>query len=229
MQVVHRIAGMANWGIGAQKGPMWCMGPKGALKAGCQMDTISVYNQTLWSISMCEIIAISGKSGCGNTTVSTLVAQKLNYRLINYTFRQLADKHNIGFEELLEKSKMDPRYDKELDDEQIRLAESGKCVLASRLAIWLLRDTAFTVYLNAGIEKRIQNIKKREDRSLEYLYNFTMQRDDNDARRYKELYGIDINDYGFANLVIETENLTADEVVDSVINGFKLWKKEKDN
>ena len=175
---------------------------------------------------MYETIAISGKSGCGNTTVSTLVAQKLNYRLINYTFRQLADKYNMGFEALLEKSKIDPRYDKELDDEQIRLTESGKCVLASRLAIWLLRDTAFTVYLNAGIEKRIQNIKKREDKSLEYLYDFTMQRDENDARRYKELYRIDTNDYGFANLVIEIENLTADEVVDNVIHEFKLWKKK---
>ena len=28
-------------------------------------------------------VAISGKSGCGNTTVSTLLAQKLNVKLIN--------------------------------------------------------------------------------------------------------------------------------------------------
>ena len=51
--------------------------------------------------------------------------------------------------------------------------------------------------------------------------------DENDARRYKELYGIDTNDYGFVNLVIDIENLTADEVVDNVINGFKLWKEGK--
>ena len=36
-------------------------------------------------------IAISGKSGCGNTTVSGLLAQKLGIKLINYTFRQLAE------------------------------------------------------------------------------------------------------------------------------------------
>lgn len=35
-------------------------------------------------------IAISGRSGCGNTTVSTLLAQKLGVKLINFTFRQLA-------------------------------------------------------------------------------------------------------------------------------------------
>jgi len=219
---------MANWGgdWGAKK-PHVVHGAEGSTKSRLSDGYYLCTQSNLMEHLMYDIIAISGKSGCGNTTVSTLVAQKLNYRLINYTFRQLADKHNMGFEELLEKSKMDPRYDKELDDEQIRLTESGKCVLASRLAIWLLRDTAFTVYLNAGIEKRIQNIKKREDKSLEYLYDFTMQRDENDARRYKELYGIDTNDYGFANLVIEIEDLTADEVVDNVINGFKLCKKEK--
>ena len=40
-------------------------------------------------------IAISGKSGCGNTTVSTMLAQRLGIKLINYTFRNLAK--DIGF------------------------------------------------------------------------------------------------------------------------------------
>ena len=35
-------------------------------------------------------IAISGKSGCGNTTVSGMLAKTLGVTLINYTFRQLA-------------------------------------------------------------------------------------------------------------------------------------------
>jgi cytidylate kinase len=33
-------------------------------------------------------IAISGKSGCGNTTVSRMVAEKLGLRFINFTFRK---------------------------------------------------------------------------------------------------------------------------------------------
>ena len=35
-------------------------------------------------------IAVSGKSGCGNTTVSSLLARSLGIKLVNYTFRQLA-------------------------------------------------------------------------------------------------------------------------------------------
>jgi cytidylate kinase len=40
-------------------------------------------------------IAISGKSGCGNTTVSTLLAKTLGIKLINYTFRQLAEEKGM--------------------------------------------------------------------------------------------------------------------------------------
>lgn len=35
-------------------------------------------------------IAISGASGCGNTTVSSLLADGLGIPCINYTFRNLA-------------------------------------------------------------------------------------------------------------------------------------------
>ena len=45
-------------------------------------------------------LAISGKSGCGNTTVSRLVAEKLGLRVINYTFKNLARDSGMSFEEL---------------------------------------------------------------------------------------------------------------------------------
>ncbi|MDR0624827.1 MAG: cytidylate kinase, partial [Treponema sp.] len=35
-------------------------------------------------------IAVSGKSGCGNTTVSKIVADTLGLEFINFTFRSLA-------------------------------------------------------------------------------------------------------------------------------------------
>jgi len=35
-------------------------------------------------------IAISGKSGCGNSTVSRIVATRLGLRVVNYTFKDLA-------------------------------------------------------------------------------------------------------------------------------------------
>src|SRR5512135_3420239 len=82
-------------------------------------------------------IAISGKSGCGNTTVSRLVAESLGLRVINYTFKNLARDSGMSFEELALKAESDPQYDHTIDRMQVDLARMGGCVLGSRLAIWL--------------------------------------------------------------------------------------------
>ena len=42
-------------------------------------------------------IAISSKSGCGNTTVSTLLSEKLGYPMVNFTFRQMAQERGVDF------------------------------------------------------------------------------------------------------------------------------------
>ena len=60
-------------------------------------------------------IAISGKSGCGNTTVSGLLAQKLGIKLINYTFRQLAQEKGMTLKEVIDAAKNDDSFDKYVD------------------------------------------------------------------------------------------------------------------
>ena len=52
-------------------------------------------------------IAISGKSGCGNTTISRLVADALEFRVVNFTFRNLAQEKGMELAELLEKAAKD--------------------------------------------------------------------------------------------------------------------------
>ena len=49
-------------------------------------------------------IAISGKSGCGNTTVSKLLSEKLNVKMINFTFRSLAQETGLSLAEIIEKA-----------------------------------------------------------------------------------------------------------------------------
>ena len=50
-------------------------------------------------------IAISGASGCGNTTVSTLLADTLGIPCINYTFRSLAKELDMPLKQLLNRPK----------------------------------------------------------------------------------------------------------------------------
>jgi CMP/dCMP kinase len=162
-------------------------------------------------------IAISGKSGCGNTTVSRLVAQKLGLRVVNYTFKNLARDRGVSFEEICILAETDPQYDLTIDRMQVKLAEEGGCVLGSRLAIWLLRQTAFTVYLHAPLEVRAARIGQREGKDLAKALRETEARDKRDHDRYSRLYGYDVNDYSFAALVVDAHRLGQEEVAREIV------------
>jgi len=164
-------------------------------------------------------IAISGKSGCGNTTVSTLVADKLNYKLINFTFRNLAKEKGIEFWDFCKMAESDDSYDKELDNRQIDMAMAEEnCVLGSRLAIWMLKEADLKVYLFASDQERASRVFKREGGSLEKRLEQTKMRDKNDTNRYKKIYSIDNNDFDLADLVINTEELQPQEVATIIVN-----------
>ncbi len=162
-------------------------------------------------------IAISGKSGCGNSTVSRLVAHRLGLRLINYTFKDLAREKGLTFEEICRRAEEDPQYDLTIDRMQVRLAEQGGCVLGSRLAIWLLRDTAFSVYLRAPLEIRAGRIARRESTDPAATLAETDERDRRDRDRYSRLYGYDIDKFGFAALVVDTASMSQEEVAEEIV------------
>lgn len=162
-------------------------------------------------------IAISGQSGCGNTTVSTLISQKLNINLINYTFRTLASETNVTLASIIEKAKTDTTYDKIVDTKQVELARKNSCVLGSRLAIWMLPEADLKVYLFASPVVRAKRIVNREGGNISEIMKFTAMRDSEDTRRYKELYSIDNTDYSFADLIVDTETMLPEEICEKIL------------
>lgn len=162
-------------------------------------------------------IAVSGKSGCGNTTVSSLVARQLGIRLINYTFHTMADEMEIDFTELCDLAEHDDSYDRKVDTRQVEMAREGSCVLASRLAVWFLKEADLKVFLTAPVRVRAERIASREDRSVEEVLRETRSRDERDRGRYMRLYGIDNDDYSFVDLVIDTEKHNQDEVASIIL------------
>lgn len=150
-------------------------------------------------------IAVSGKSGCGNTTVSTLLAQRLALRLINYTFHNMAEERGLSFEEFVRLAEKDDQYDLYLDRHQVELASAGGCVLGSRLAIWLLPHAHLRVYLTASLGERARRIAVREGLDPAQALAAVERRDARDRNRYLRLYQIDIDDYRLADLVVDTQ------------------------
>jgi len=164
-------------------------------------------------------IAVSGKSGCGNTTVSKIVADHLGLQFINFTFRSLAREYGISLNEMLDLSAKDDRWDREIDSRQVQMArEGGGCVLGSRLAVWMLEEADLKVFLTAKPEIRAARIVKREGGSLDAVAAFTAERDLQDHNRYLRIYNIDNNNYDFVDLVIETDNLEPDQIARLIID-----------
>lgn len=166
-------------------------------------------------------VAISGKSGCGNTTVSTLLAEKLGVKLINYTFRQLAAEKGLTLAQVIENAKTDDSYDIFVDNHQVELAKAEPCVLGSRLAIWMLKEADLKVYLFASDETRAKRILNREGGDLQKIKDFTAMRDSEDTRRYKKIYNIDNNDYAFSDLIIDTANYNPEQIVELIVVELK--------
>ena len=173
-------------------------------------------------------IAISGKSGCGNSTVSGIVAEELNLRLINYTFHSIADELELDFEEVCRRAETDAKYDRMVDNRQVALAAEGSCVLGSRLAIWLLDSADLTVYLTASIKVRAGRIQKREGGSLPDVLSTTEARDLRDRERYKKLYSIDIDEYGFADLIIDTEKYDPNQEANIIVEAIRQKLKDSE-
>lgn len=165
-------------------------------------------------------IAISGKSGCGNSTVSRKVAEQLGFRLVNYTFKTMAEEQGVTFDEMCEMAERDDRWDHHLDRKQVEMAKGEDTVLGSRLAIWVLHDADLTVYLDAPEDvraRRIHGDPARSTRTLEQVISETRERDRRDHNRYLRLYGIDNNKYDFVDLVIDTSRHSSQEIADRIV------------
>ncbi len=161
-------------------------------------------------------IAISGRSGCGNSSVSTILSERLDLKLVNYTFHNIAEDRGIDFKELCQMAEEDPQWDYFVDENQVNLAMEGSSVLGSRLAIWMLKEADLKVFLTASPETRAKRIQEREGGLFEQRMVETHNRDERDHARYKRLYEIDNDDYGFADLVINTDRLDQHQVADII-------------
>ncbi|KAL0265481.1 UNVERIFIED_CONTAM: hypothetical protein PYX00_010984 [Menopon gallinae] len=162
-------------------------------------------------------IAISGLSGCGNTTLSRVLAKELGLECINYTFRNMAQEKGLSFEELRSLAEKDDAWDRLLDKKQLEIANNKPCVLASRLAIWFLEGASCKIYLHSPASVRFSRIAQRESLTLLEAQDRTQRRDAQDALRYKRIYGIDILDPYPANLILDSAKHQPTVLVEQIL------------
>jgi len=172
-------------------------------------------------------ITISGPPGTGKTTACGKLSERLGVRAVVFGefFRILAKKSGMTMSEFGALAEVDPSIDKLIDDMLLKEArENEDIILESRLAAHMLTKNdipAFRVYLEASLAVRIKRVGLREGESLDDVYRHTVERESSEAKRYKMYYDIDIEDISVYDLIINTDDITPDQVVDEIVQGIK--------
>ncbi len=176
-------------------------------------------------------IAISGLSGCGNTTACNNVGKALGLKGINYTLRNVAVETKIPLNEIQALAAKHPEVDCALDAKLATLASGEQnCIVGTRLAGWII-DADLSVWLQASLAKRAERISSREGKNLQAVMVETDKRDNDNIARYKRLYDIDTLHHEHFDLVVNTERLSQEQVAALIVAAAKLaennWERPK--
>lgn len=165
------------------------------------------------------LIVISGMPGSGKSTIARYLASK--FKLKHYSvgdfMRQIAKRRKISLLELSKEAEKSRNIDYELDKMTKKLRKKRNFVMDSRIG-WYFLPKSIKIFVKVDVKeaaKRIFNAKRaveKENLSLKMTMENIKRRMKSERIRYKTYYGIDINDLGNYDAVIDTSNLSISEM-----------------
>ena len=174
------------------------------------------------------IITLSGKAGSGKSTVAKQLAKKLNLKhySIGDIMRQVAKERSVSLNELSKLAEKDKSIDTALDKKSIDLREENNFVIDGRLTAYFIHYADLKIFLDCNDKVRAERILKDErkdekSKSINELIKKIRQREQSERKRYEKLYKIDYYDKKFYDLMIDTTNLSIEEVVDNIMEAAK--------
>ncbi len=175
------------------------------------------------------VICISGMAGTGKSTLSKKLAEKyhLKYYSGGDALKALAkaegyDVSSQGWWEspeglsFLKERGNDPKFDKAVDDTLLEYVQQGNVLLDSWTMPWLLKGGfkgGFKIWLLTKKKKRAARVAERDKITIKEAFKVLEEKEDRTKAIYKNLYGFVLGeDFAPFDLVLDTDNLTANEV-----------------
>lgn len=178
------------------------------------------------------LLTVSGPPGGGKTTTAKALAERFALEHVSGgdIFRMVAKERDLTVVELNELAESDASIDLELDQRLQSIAtDRDDVVLESRLAGWLAGDQAdFRFWLDAPIEVRSARIAEREEADASTIAEETRLREESEAKRYSEYYGIDIEDRSIYDLAVTTSRWDVETVVDLLAEAVERYDQSTD-
>jgi len=105
-----------------------------------------------------------------------------------------------------------------IDELPKRLAEIGNIVIEGKLAVHMIPNAGLKIWLKASLEKRAERINFRDNLGVENARRVLMAKEKKEREEWKRIYGFDyFNQEAEADLVIDTSNLSAEEVAERIL------------
>lgn len=153
-------------------------------------------------------ITVSGPPGSGTTTLARRVAGLTGYRLISAgeVFRALAEEQGMDLAAFGALAEADASIDLLIDERQRESAESAdNIVVEGRLSGLMVPSADLKIWLQAPLPVRVRRILEREVRAdISVAETETAEREACEARRYRQYYGIEIDDLRSYDLVLNS-------------------------
>jgi cytidylate kinase len=169
------------------------------------------------------IIAISGLTGSGKNTLGELLAQKLGYRLVCPTFKELAAREGVPLMEFQKMAEKDPDIDRKFDALLKEEAKKGNCVVTTWLGPWMV-DADVRIKVRVADRIRAERIAKRDGMTPKDALAHLLERDERNRKRYMKLYGIDIDDEKIFDAVLDGGKDTPEKLLKQALAVIKSKK-----
>lgn len=176
------------------------------------------------------IISISGMPGSGKSTVARMVAERLKMKryYMGGMRREIAREKGLTIQQLNRIGEKEEWTDKEVDDFQRDLGKrEDNFVIEGRTSFFLIPQSIkifLYVKLKTGALRIFGDMKSGSKRnegdfgSPKEVEKSLKERLKSDRKRYKKYYKVDIMDKSHYDLVIDTTKLTAEQVVEKILD-----------
>lgn len=159
-------------------------------------------------------ITVSGPPGSGTTTLARWLAGRTGFRLISAgeVFRALAAERGMDLAAFGALAEADPSIDHLIDERQQEIARGADdIVVEGRLSGLMVPSADLRIWLQAPLSVRVRRILEREDGAdLASAEVETAEREACEARRYRQYYGIEIDDLLPYDLVLNSDRFGVD-------------------